>query len=110
MRKAALREARTKLETALDSFIVQEGEMDTRIEPETDLERALVSEELARLHMRRGTLTLAPPYLDDADALYERVPPPEGPAGRGRIQALREEHARLQLGGDDPDDAPLAGA
>jgi len=104
-RRAALREVRTKLETALESFGVQEGGTHTLVEREADFERALVNEELARLHMRRGTLTLATPYLDDADVLYERVAAPEGPAGRTRIQTLRDELARLQLGGDDPDDA-----
>src|SRR5262245_33920853 len=89
-----------------ETFSAQEGAIDRPVEPEADLESALVNEELARIRMRRGTLTLAPPYLDDADALYERIPAPEGPAGRRRIQALREELARLQLGVDDPDDAP----
>jgi len=106
MRRAALLDARRKLETALRCFQPQQSAIDRRVEPETDFESALVNEELARMHMRRGTLTLAPPYLDDADALYERIPAPEGPAGRSRIQALREELARLQLGGDDPDDVP----
>jgi hypothetical protein len=110
MRRAALREVRTKLETALECFGVEEGATDRPVEPEADLERALVNEELARLHMRRGTLTLAPPYLDDADAVYDLIPAPEGPAGRRRIRALRDELARLQLGGDDPDDAPNASA
>jgi len=106
IRRAALLEAQRKLEAALRNFSAQEGAIDRPVEPEADLESALVNEELARIRMRRGTLTLAPPYLDDADALYERIPAPEGPAGRRRIQALREELARLQLGVDDPDDAP----
>jgi hypothetical protein len=110
MRRAALRDVRTKLETALETLRMQDGGMDRPIEPEADLERALVNEELARLHMRRGTLTLAPPYLNDAEALYEHIPPPDGPAGGGRIQDLRGELTRLQLGGDDPDDAPNATA
>jgi hypothetical protein len=102
--KAALRDVRTKLETALAALTEHRTVADRPIEPDAELERALVNEELARLHMRRGTFTLVGPYLDDADELYERLPPPEGPAGRQRIEELRRDLARVQLGGDDPDE------
>jgi len=99
-KKAALGEARMKLEAALEALSEQEDGA------EKPLELALVNEQLARLHLRRKTLTLVAPYLNDADALYGEMPPPEGLAGRARIEALRAELVRAQLGGDDPDGGP----
>ena len=104
-RRTALRGVRTKLEAALAILTEQQATTERPVEPDGDLERALVNEELARLHMRRGTFTLVMPYLNDADALYGRLPLSEGPAGHRRVEVLRSELARAQLGGDDPDDA-----
>jgi hypothetical protein len=117
---AARNDARIKLETALD--ILSTGADTT----EKVLEQALTNEQMARLHLLRGTFTRVERYLDEAHALYGRLPPPEGPispgdgapprgpippegAGRARIAALRTDLTRLQRGGDDPDEAPTSG-
>jgi hypothetical protein len=68
------------------------------------LELALINEQLGSLHLKRGTPTLVKDYLDDADKIFETVPEPEGPAGRARIEKLRDLLKRALQGEDEAEE------
>jgi tetratricopeptide (TPR) repeat protein len=95
---AARREARTKLETALTLLGSQDSQSPVE---EKLLELALAHEQLASLHITRGTRTLAVPHLDKADDLYTQIGGAEGSAGHLRVVKLR---ARLDSANDEPDE------
>lgn len=96
--KAAMRDARLRLETALDA-------LDTADESsERPLELALTNEQLGALHLKRGTPTLVTPYLDAADKLFESLGSAEGKAGKARVTELRNQLAIVLSGGDDAND------
>lgn len=96
--KAALNRARIKLETAIEALD------DPTASNEKTLELALIYEQLAALHLRRGTPTLVSPYLDQAAQLFDQLRSPEGPAGLGRIKALRERLEAARGAGDEPEE------
>lgn len=96
--KAALNGARIKLETALEALD------DPNAGDEKPFELALVNEQLAALHLKRGTPTLVEEYLDQAAQNFETLSPPEGPAGLERIKQLRERLAQALRGGDEPEE------
>jgi tetratricopeptide (TPR) repeat protein len=96
--KGALSAARIKLETGLESL------EDPDAGDERPYELALLNEQLASLHIKRGTPTLVEKYLDEADEIYKTLPAPEGPAGLERIEHLRARLAQALRGGDESEE------
>jgi hypothetical protein len=86
------------LETALEVLD------DPNAGEEKPFELALVNEQLAALHLKRGTPTLVEEYLDQAAKNFEILPSPEGRAGLERIEHLRERLAQALRGGDEPEE------
>ena len=96
--KAALNGARIKLETALGVLDSSDG-MDNKV-----LELAFINEQLAELHLKRGTPTLVERYVDIADDLFASLPPPEGSSGSERVRELRRQLAQLLEVDDEPEE------
>jgi tetratricopeptide (TPR) repeat protein len=96
--KAALNTARIKLETASRALD------DPDVGAEKTLELALICEQLAALHLRRGTATLVAPYLEQAAQLFDQLPLPEKVAGLERIGVLRDQLEAAQRAEDEPEE------
>jgi hypothetical protein len=104
--KSALRDARTKLETALKVLDVPDAQDKGE---EKLFELALVNEQLGSLHLRRGTPTLVRPHLDSAKELYKKMASQEGSAGLLRIEKLFARFAKVEQGGDEPEEVDETG-
>ncbi len=106
--KAALKEARMKLDTALGLLSAQNDGADQSSPEQNEdkiLELALTNEQLGSLHLKRGTPTLVEDYLDEGAKHFATAPDPEGPAGLARIEKLRELLKRALQGEDEVEEA-----
>jgi hypothetical protein len=83
---AARREARAKLESAI-TVLDQPDAQSSAVEKL--LELALVNEQLASLHITRGTPTLAETHLSRAETLYGQLHGTERSTGELRVERLR---------------------
>jgi tetratricopeptide (TPR) repeat protein len=96
--KVALQNARVKLETALEALQLP------GTEDEKPLELALTNEQLALVHLKRGTPTLVQPYVDTARAQFENLPEGIRVDGMIRLQAIETQLARALRGEDEADE------
>jgi tetratricopeptide (TPR) repeat protein len=96
--KAALQNARVKLDTALEAL------QTPGTEDEKPLELALTNEQLAALHIKRGTPTLVRPYLDEARQQFLKLTEPLRTNAVSRLDVIETLLDRALRGVDETDE------